>query len=210
MLSQKVDEDLKAAMKEKDALKVGTLRMLKAALGNYLIEKQKSQADDNEMIVLIQKQVKLREDSIEGFQKGGRKDLVAKETQEKAILEAYLPSPLTDDELRSLVEKAVQSSSLGLNPIVDKDVIRLFLPALTEERKRDIVKALKERLESARILVRRARDEAMKEIDAEEKAKTISEDEKFRRKQEVEKTVGECNKQIEDTGTKKEREIMAG
>ena len=115
-----------------------------------------------------------------------------------------------DKSLLPAVEKAVQSSSLGLNPIVDKDVIRLFLPALTEERKRDIVKALKERLESARILVRRARDEAMKEIDAEEKAKTISEDEKFRRKQEVEKTVGECNKQIEDTGTKKEREIMAG
>ena len=81
---------------------------------------------------------------------------------------------------------------------------------LTEERKRDLVRLLKEKLEHSRIQIRRARDEAMKEIDVREKAKEISEDDRFRQKQEVEKIVGECNKKIEDLGVSKEREIMSG
>lgn len=115
-----------------------------------------------------------------------------------------------DRSLLPAVERAIQSSPLGLAPIADRDTIRLSLPALTEERKRDLVKLLKEKLETARIQVRRIRDEAMKGVEAEEKAKAISEDEKFRRKEEVEKAVGECNKKIEATGASKEREIMAG
>lgn len=115
-----------------------------------------------------------------------------------------------DKSLLAAIEKAIQSSSLGLNPIADKDLIRLSLPALTEERKRDLVKILREKLEQARIQVRRARDEAMKAVEAEEKAKNISEDEKFRRKQEVEKKIGEENEKIEKLGAAKEREIMSG
>lgn len=115
-----------------------------------------------------------------------------------------------DKSLLPAVEKAIQSSALGINPIADRDTIRLALPTLTEERKRDFVKLLKEKLEAARIQVRRARDDTMKAIEAEEKAKAISEDERFRKKQEVEKTVGEWNKKIEEAGASKEREIMAG
>ncbi len=115
-----------------------------------------------------------------------------------------------DKSLLPAIEKAIQSSPLGINPIADKDTIRLALPMLTEERKRDLVKVLKEKLEGARIQVRRIRDEAMKAVEAEEKAKAISEDEEFRKKQEVEKIVGACNKKIEETGQGKEREIMTG
>lgn len=115
-----------------------------------------------------------------------------------------------DKSVLPAIEKAIQSSSLGLNPIADKDTIRLSLPTLTEERKRDLVKLLKEKLEHARIQVRRMRDEAMKVVDVAEKAKEISEDEKFRRRQEVEKIVGECNKKLDELGEKKEAEIMAG
>lgn len=115
-----------------------------------------------------------------------------------------------DRSLLPAIEKAIQTSPLGINPIADKDTIRLSLPTLTEERKRDLVKLLKEKLESARIQVRRLRDEAMKAIEAEEKAKTISEDEKFRKKQEVEKAVGEHNRKVEELGQTKEREIMMG
>ena len=115
-----------------------------------------------------------------------------------------------DKSLLPAIEKAIQSSPIGLNPIAYKDTIRLSLPTLTEERKRDLVKLLKEKLETARIQVRRMRDEAMKEIEAEEKAKKISEDERFRKKQEAEKIVGEYNKKIEELGVKKETEIMAG
>ena len=115
-----------------------------------------------------------------------------------------------DRSLLPAVEKAIQSSHLGVNPIADRDTIRIALPTLTEERKRDLVKLLKEKLESARIQVRRSRDEAMKAVEVDEKAKAISEDEKFRKKQEVEKVVGELNKKIEDLSAAKEREIMAG
>lgn len=115
-----------------------------------------------------------------------------------------------DRSLLLAVEKAIQSSSLGLNPIADKDAIRLSLPALTEERKKQLVKLLGEKLETVRIQVRRLRDEAMKAVDGREKAKAISEDERFREREAVEKTVGECNKKIEELGAAKEREIMAG
>lgn len=134
----------------------------------------------------------------------------------KALAAISTPSPREiliqpwDKSLLSAIEKAIQSSTLGINPIADKDTIRLALPTLTEERKRDLVKLLKEKLELARIQVRRTRDEAMKAVEAEEKAKAISEDERFRKKQEVEKAVGECNKKIEEAGASKEREIMAG
>ena len=60
MLEQKIDEDLKSALKSKDSIKVETLRMLKAALRNYLIDKRKDSADDSELVNLIQKQVKMR------------------------------------------------------------------------------------------------------------------------------------------------------
>ena len=115
-----------------------------------------------------------------------------------------------DKSLLPVIEKAIYSSPLGLAPIADKDTIRLSLPTLTEERKRELVKLLREKLESSRIQVRRARDEAMKAVDAREKAKEISEDEEFRQKQEMEKAVGEYNKKIEELGASKEREIMTG
>lgn len=115
-----------------------------------------------------------------------------------------------DKSLLSVIEKAIQASPLGLNPVADKDLIRLSIPALTEERKKDLIKILREKLEHARIQMRRIRDEAMKAIEAEEKAKNISEDERFRQKQEVEKKVGEYNKKIEELGEAKEKEIMTG
>lgn len=108
------------------------------------------------------------------------------------------------------VEKAIQSSSLGVNPVVDGNGIRIALPTLTEERKRDLVKVLREKVEQARIHARRIRDEAMKAIEAREKAKEISEDQRFREKQEAEKVVAEYNQKIEDTARAKEGEIMAG
>ena len=115
-----------------------------------------------------------------------------------------------DTSLLPAIEKAIQTSPLGLAPIADKDTIRLSVPILTEERKKDLIKLVKEKLERGRIQVRRIRDEVMKEIETAHKAKTISEDEKFRAKQAVEKEVGECNKKIEDLGLQKEREITAG
>ena len=106
------------------------------------------------------------------------------------------------------IQKAIQTSSLGLNPIVDQDSIRLSLPPLTEERRKELVKTAKQRLEEARIAVRKVREERMKEIDTREKAKEISESDKFRMKDETQKTVDEYNKKIDQIGHDKEKEIM--
>ena len=110
MLAQQIDEEFKLAMKAHDTLKVETIRMLKAAVKNFLIDKKKEKIEDSELTGLIQKQVKLRDDSIESFKKGGRTDLVDKETREKAILEAYLPKQLSDTELKGIVQKAIQQT----------------------------------------------------------------------------------------------------
>lgn len=115
-----------------------------------------------------------------------------------------------DKSVLPAIERAIQSSQLGVNPIADKDTIRLSIPTLTEERKRDLVKILKEKLEAARIHIRRVRDEAMKEIDLRKIAKEISEDQKFRERQDVEKLVGDVQKSVDDIGAKKEHEIMTG
>lgn len=106
------------------------------------------------------------------------------------------------------IEKAIQASSLGLNPVVDGSSIRLSLPSLTEEKRKDLIKILKQKTEESRIAVRKIRDEAVKEVEEKEKKKEIGEDDKFRQKQEIQKTIDETNKKIEETGGQKEREIL--
>lgn len=106
------------------------------------------------------------------------------------------------------IEKAIQSSSLGLNPVTDREGIRLAIPSLTEERRKELTKLLGRNLEDARIHVRKEREDTLREIDRKEKSKEISEDEKFRQKNEVQKLVDETNKKIEEFGSQKEREIM--
>src|SRR5438034_41958 len=104
-LLERVDTDLKDAMRAKDALKLGVLRMLKSALKYSAIEKSGADAELEEVdaIQVIRKQVKQRQDSIESFEKGGRPELAAKEKEEIAILQSYLPQGLPQDELTRIV-----------------------------------------------------------------------------------------------------------
>ena len=106
------------------------------------------------------------------------------------------------------IEKAIQSSNLGLNPIAEKDIIRVAIPSLTEERRKELVKLLGRHVEDARIQVRKEREEALREIDRKEKSREISEDEKFRQKNEVQRIVDEANKKMEESARAKEKEIM--
>ena len=106
------------------------------------------------------------------------------------------------------IEKAIQSSTLGLAPIADRDAIRLSVPALTEERRKELTKVLGKFVEEARIKVRQGREEALREIDGREKQKEISEDEKFRERAEAQKVIDEANKKIEEMAGAKENEIM--
>src|SRR5947207_15669526 len=109
-LPERVDSDLKEAMRAKDAAKLGVLRMLKSALKYSAIEKSDptGQLDDAEATQVIRKQVKQRQDSIESFEKGGRPELAAKEKDELAMLQAYLPQGLTTDELAKIVGETIR------------------------------------------------------------------------------------------------------
>jgi uncharacterized protein YqeY len=107
-LQERIDVDLKDAMRAKDAGRLGVLRMLKSALKYASIEKSsENQLDDAAATQVIRKQVKQRQDSIESFEKGGRPELAAKEKEELEMLNAYLPKGLSADELASVVRETI-------------------------------------------------------------------------------------------------------
>src|SRR6476619_6482960 len=108
-LAQRIDSDLKDAMRAKDANKLGVLRMLKSALKYAAIEKSgaEGELDDAEATQVIRKQVKQRQDSIESFEKGGRAELAEKEKEELTILNTYLPQGMTSDELAKVVRETI-------------------------------------------------------------------------------------------------------
>ena len=108
-LQQRVDSDLKEAMRAKDATKLGVLRMLKSALKYAAIAKSGAEAElsDAEAVQVIRKQAKQRQDSVESFEKGGRAELADKEKDELAILNTYLPQGLSPDELTKVVRETI-------------------------------------------------------------------------------------------------------
>ena len=106
------------------------------------------------------------------------------------------------------IEKAVRESKLGLSPVVDEEVIRVPVPSLSEERRLEFVKLVKEMVENARQKVRASRQEAIEEIRSQEKEKQISEDEKFRLEKEAQGQVENCNREIKEIGEGKENEIL--
>jgi len=108
-LQQRVDSDLKEAMRAKEATKLGVLRMLKSALKYAAIEKSGPEAElsEAEAIQVIRKQAKQRQDSIESFDKGGRAELANKEKEELAILNNYLPQAMSPEELTKIVRETI-------------------------------------------------------------------------------------------------------
>ena len=113
-----------------------------------------------------------------------------------------------DKEIVKDIEAAIRNSKLNFSPVVDGDVIRLNIPPLNEERRKELVKILKEKIEECHISVRRHREEAWKTIQAQEQQSLISEDDKFRAKDELQKLIDEYNKKIEEIGQRKESEII--
>jgi len=104
-----IESDTKEALKSGAKDKVSTLRMLNAALKNKQIDKRRPLTEE-EVIETVRTLIKQRRDSVEQFTKGGRQDLVNKETAEIAVLEAYLPKQLTQEELEHMVRDAIAQS----------------------------------------------------------------------------------------------------
>lgn len=108
-LISQLQTDLVAAMKAKDELKLGVVRMIKTALTKYKADNMKD-ADDAAEQQILNSLVKQRKDSIEMFRKAGREELAVKEEQEMAVLETYLPQPATEEEITAAIAAAVQEN----------------------------------------------------------------------------------------------------
>lgn len=105
-LKEKITDDMKAAMRAKDSERLGTIRLLTAAMKQKEVD-ERIELDDVAVIAVIDKMVKQRKDSITAFEQGGRADLAAKEAAELVVLEAYLPARLSADEIAAEVRAIV-------------------------------------------------------------------------------------------------------
>lgn len=106
------------------------------------------------------------------------------------------------------VEKALSQADIGIQPTVDGNTIRLVIPQMTEENRKDLVKLLKERHERARISLRSIRDKVKEEIVSAEKAKELTEDDRFNYLEELDKAINEWNTVVDGLVDHKEKEIM--
>ncbi|UCD55574.1 MAG: GatB/YqeY domain-containing protein [Candidatus Omnitrophota bacterium] len=107
-LEEQIENKFKTALKQKDKIQVSTLRMLKAEIINIKLEQNKKALKDEEIIKIIQRQVKQHKDSIEQFEKGKRQDLAEKEKKELAILSSYMPEQLSAEELKKIIEDVIK------------------------------------------------------------------------------------------------------
>lgn len=106
------------------------------------------------------------------------------------------------------IEKAIRESSLGLAPVVDGVVVRLTIPALTQERRQEYIKLLKSKIEEARIRIRQTREDILKKVQQAVKEKTAREDDVRHAKDELQKVVDDLHAKLEELTAKKEQELM--
>ena len=119
-LEEKIENEFKAAMKQRDAIKVSTIRMLKADINNLKLDCNKKKLTDEEIIKIVQRQIKQHKDSIEQFEKGKREDLVEKEKKELEILLSYRPKQISDEELKKIVSEAVREAGAAVKGAMGK------------------------------------------------------------------------------------------
>jgi uncharacterized protein len=107
-LKDKINDDLKSALKAGDSFTTGVLRLITAAIGNKEIDKRasgKESLTDEEIQVIVASEAKKRKESITAFKSGGRNDLAEKEEKELSLINAYLPKQMGEDEVRGIIEK---------------------------------------------------------------------------------------------------------
>lgn len=114
-----------------------------------------------------------------------------------------------DKNLILSIEHGIRNSNTGFQPIVDKETLRITIPELTEERRKSLIKILKEKLEHGRVSAKLKRDDVWRNVQNQEKEGKISEDEKFRLKEELQKIVDAENEELEKIYSKKENEILS-
>ncbi len=108
-IKQKIQEDMKVAMRAKEKQRLGTIRLMQAAIKQREIDERIS-LDDTQVIVILDKMLKQRRDSIEQYEKANRQDLAEQEAFEIKIIKTYMPQPLSETEINSLIETAINAT----------------------------------------------------------------------------------------------------
>ena len=146
-LQERLTEDVKTAMKAREAGKsrLSVLRMVKASIRNIEIDRKK-ELNDEDVLDVLAKEVKMRRDSMDDFRKGNRPDLVAALEEEIAILAEYLPAQLSEEEVRALVDQAVSQAQATTAKDMGK-VMAILMPQVKGKADRKLVNTLvRERL----------------------------------------------------------------
>ncbi|MEJ2460647.1 MAG: GatB/YqeY domain-containing protein [Candidatus Thiodiazotropha sp.] len=112
MLKSRIQDDVKAAMKAKEKARLATLRLISAAIKQREVD-ERTELSDEQVLAVLEKMIKQRRDSISQYQNAGRQELAEQEMSEIAIIEAYMPEGLSDEEVTALIEAAVNESGAG-------------------------------------------------------------------------------------------------
>jgi uncharacterized protein YqeY len=130
-LKERIQEDMKGAMRSGDKDRLGTIRLIMAAVKQREVD-ERIMLDDAQLVAVLEKMGKQRRESITQFQAGGRADLVAKENAELTIINAYMPAPLADDELDALINQAI--SETGAASIKDMGKVMAIIKSKAQGR----------------------------------------------------------------------------
>ena len=139
-LKAQLTEDLKSALRSGDKLRTSVIRLLTALIKNREVEKRGT-LTDAEVIQAVSASCKQRQEAIEQYRQGGRQDLVDKEAAELAILQTYLPTALSPDELQALVQEAIRDSQAA-SPREMGKVMALLMPKVTGRADGKVVSTL--------------------------------------------------------------------
>lgn len=130
-LKQKISEDMKNAMRTKDSVRLGTIRLLQAAIKQREVD-ERIELDDANVIAVIEKMLKQRRDSIAAYESANRQDLADVEKMETVVLQAYLPQQFTEDEVNAILEKVVAET--GADGIKDMGKVMAAIKPLVAGR----------------------------------------------------------------------------
>lgn len=106
-LNERLNEDMKQAMKNQDKFRLSVIRMVRSSIKNIEIDQRKT-LDDNEVLDVLSREIKQRKDSLQEFEKAGRQDLVDSLKAEIAIISEYMPQQLSEDEIKQIVQQTIQ------------------------------------------------------------------------------------------------------
>ena len=125
-LSERLNEDMKQAMKSQDKFKLSTIRMVRATIKNLEIDLKRT-LNDNEVLDILSREIKQRKDALQEFEKAGRDDLAAQVKAEAEILAEYLPEQLSEEEIKVIVQQTIQETGASSKAEIGK-VMSALMP----------------------------------------------------------------------------------